>query len=1211
MNHLSRCASALAFCALLAAALLWSAAPLNGQEFRATLSGIVKDPSGAAVPRAQVTAVKKDSGQTYAATSNRQGFYSIPYLIPGVYQVTVAAPGFAKSIRTDVPLSVAQKQELDFTLRVGGTQQELTVSAAPPVVQTGDASGGTTMDLAQVQNLPLNGRQVYMLLALTPGTQFLQTQFGSSGYSGTRGWDANNNYSMGGGWTGLNQFLLNGSPVITDEADGWSGGWYMSPNEDAIQEFKIMTNTYDAEYGRTGGGVVNTTLKAGTNQFHGTIFDYYVNSVFNANTYTSNLAGGKKGLDITNQYGGTFGGPIKENKAFFFGSFEGYHQIIPFPVITSTLPSAVKVLPDGSVDFSATGFQIFDPLTTHACTAADLCAKGQSYARNPFPNDIIPGPNTALPPGIQSRVSATGLAVLKLWPAPTSSGLFNNYIQNGGLAEGRYRYYQPMVRVDYNFTEATRMYTLFAWQKGHEHRNHQGFPYPIAEGELDSERDFVSGIVDLTHAFSPASLIDLQGSFGRFHQDFPAGPMVDGLAKPITAQQLGLAMPKIPTTTQSIAPEFRVSGYPNILGNSISEELTNNFDFRPVFTRIVNRHDLRFGGEMEDIQYANMGVGQPLGNFQFGSGFTQDDPFHQGHCPACGTTFNTDGYSFASLALGDPDGGNVDWNQTQFETWHYYGMFVQDDFRATPRLTLNLGLRWDVQTSPSERFNRINAGFCWTCVNPVTNNSTYQANIADPNNVAAWQAAGVTVPSQLMGGLLFAGVNGAPRAPYHNYLDQWQPRIGVAFALRPTTVLRGGFGLFYAIQNQHDTTTGFNQGTSYIDSLDGGLTPADSFPAGTPYPNGAQPGLGSSQGLLTNVGNGIGYDWRTRRIPKSEQWSFGIQHELPSRVLLDVSYDGNYTRNMTMGVQWDVMSDAQQAACEASPSTTCRQLVPNPFYGVLPLNSSLGSSSKIQAYHLYRGPFPEFDGVYEYTNPGARSRWDALEVKVQKRATRGLTMLASFTYERQFEDNHWLNNGTFRDQTPIYEPAYFDRPLVFNFSGVWQLPFGQGRHFLPAASGWEGGVVSGWDMDWELNDESGVPTGLPDLYYVCSGQSMAVTKSTYGQWFNNDPACWQRRPDWSRRTMPDRVSWIRNPYAPQLNMALQKRFHISERWGLQFRGEAFNLTNTPIFPGPDTNISHPLLTPDKNGGSWSGFGTVPFSQQNFPRQVQFSLKLLF
>ncbi|PYU36884.1 MAG: hypothetical protein DMG53_29440 [Acidobacteria bacterium] len=535
----------------------------------------------------------------------------------------------------------------------------------------------------------------------------------------------------------------------------------------------------------------------------------------------------------------------------------------------------------------------------------------------PFPNDVIPGPNSPLPTGILSRVNPSGLAIMKLYPAPTVSGLLNNYIQTGGLAEGRYRYYQPMVRVDYNFNEKTRLYGLWAWQRGHEHRNSSGFPYPIATGNIDSERDFTTTVLDLTHVFSPVWVVDVQGSFGRFHQDFPEGPMVAGLAKPITAQSLGLNMPKIPTTSLSIAPQIQVSGYQTIIGNNISEQATNAYDLRPVAMHIMGRNNVHFGGEFEDIQYADQGVGRPLGQFGFGTGFTQDDPFTRGHCPGCGATVTSDGFPFASLALGDPNSGSVDWNQTQFETWKYYALFLQDDFRATSKVTFNMGLRWDVQTSPSERFNRINAGFCWTCTNPITNDPTYQANLANATNQAAWKAAGVTPPATVNGGLLFAGVSG-PRAPYNNYYTQWQPRFGIAYALRPHTVIRVGYGQYYAIQNQHDTRSGFTQNTGYINSLDGGLTPSNAFSTGTPYPNGVLSPTGASLGLLTNIGNGVGYDWRTRRIPFSQQWIVGIQQALPGSILLDVAYSGNYTSRMTMSEQWDVISNDQQAACQVN-----------------------------------------------------------------------------------------------------------------------------------------------------------------------------------------------------------------------------------------------------------------------------------------------------
>ncbi len=1148
--------------------LLLVAAPMvRAQEFRAILSGVVRDSTGAVIPNAKVTAVKKDSGQSYRSQTNARGVYNIPYILPGAYEVSAEAPAFQRAVFPEVQLAVADKRELDFTLKVGLVTQEVTVTASPTVVSTADASGGTVMGLNQVQGLPLNGRQVYMLLQLTPGVMFTQTSFGATGFSGTRGWDVNPKYTMGGGWEGQNQFLLNGSPVITDNAD-WGGRWLLAPNVDAIQEFKVMINTYDAEYGRSAGGIVNTTLKSGANAIHGTAFDYLRNSALDANTFTNNLRSAPKGLHIVNQFGGTIGGPIKKNKAFFLGSFEGWREVVPFPRISSTPPASVRPRPDGSVDFSQTGFNIYDPLNP---TCVKPTATGcDEWERKQFFGNIIPA----------DRVNPSGRAILNLYPLPNSSGITGNFFATDNL--GRYRYNQPMVRVDYNFSEATRMYGTFAWQRGFEHRNHSGFPPPAAVGELDSERDTTTAIWDVTHIFSPTLLLDVQMSYGRFHDYFPRG---FDFAKDLTPGKLGLTMPKIPTTTLNIAPEVKMADYNEIIGNSFGSSVQNMFDIRPNLTRTVGRHILRFGGEYELIQFARLSVGKPLGEFFFGHNWTQKNPFRRGP---------KDGYSVASLVLGYPSWGGMDWNETMFEGWHYYAGYIQDDFRVARNLTLNMGLRWDVQTSPSERHDRINAGFCYTCKNPITDQVDYSKF---PN-----------LPNPVTGGVLFAGKTG-PRAPYDSYLNSWQPRFGFAYAIRPKTVIRGGYGIFFGFATQHDTTFGFSQRTEYINSLDGNVTPTNFFASGTPFPDGALQPTRGSLGLLTNAGDKVTFDLPSRRLPRAQQWSIGIQQELPGKVLVDVGYSGNYTKQMTMGTQWNVISESLRAQCQANPST-CNDRVPNPFFGILPKNSPIGSSSTAAAWQLQR-PYPEFTGAWEHTNPGASARWDALLFRVEKKATHGLTLLSSFTYQKQFERNHFLNGNSdtsaFRDPQPIRELAFFDRTLVWAFSGVWQLPFGKGERWAGSASGVLGHLVDGWTLDWILTHGSGLTVGVPDGYFSCS--SMAVPQRTYAQWINNDVSCWRDRPEWSKRVQPDRVGYIRSPWKPNLDLALQKIFRLNERYKVQFRGEAFNFTNTAMFPGPDLNYhNRPELT---SSGNYIGFGTVPFQQQNFPRNVELSLKFIF
>lgn len=1150
------------------------------QDFRATITGRVSDSSGAVIPDAAVQATRVDTGTTVSTKTNRQGIYTIPFLLPGVYRVEVSAKGFRKLVRTNITLQVADKLNLPVVLTLGEMSQQVTVTAPQQVIETASASGGQVFDPTKTQNLPLNGRQVYMLLQLSTGVQFLQTEFGSHGYSGTRGWDVNNNLTMNGGWTGNNQFLLNGAPISTN------GTWQVAPNVDAVQEFKVMTNTYDAQYGRTGGGTVNTVIKSGTNDLHGTLFDYIRNSVLDANTSQNKLVGAPRGKHITNQFGMTLGGPILKNRTFYYLSYEGFRERVPFPALSSTIPDYLRPRADGSVDLSSLaqkyGMHIYDPATTH-CVQQNAQGQCSQYQRDPFPGDVIPA----------NRISPIGLAVLNLYPLPNAPGCSasatidtcpdtNNFFAPN--LTGRYLYNQYMGRIDHTLDPADQIYTMVTFQRGHEFRNQNGFGSPAIRGNIQSERDDANVIFDATHTFSPTMLADLHLSMGRFHDDFPDGDLNSGF----TASKLGLTMPAIPTTTLRLAPEMNIDRFTGIIGNNFSDHYTTQWDISPSLSQTIGRHTLHYGMEWSDIQYASDGVGRPNGSFSFGTDFTQQDPLHRK---------NSDGSGLADLLLGYPTGGNVDWNNTMFETYHYWAGYVQDDFHVSSHFSLNLGMRWDLQQSIQERYNRINGGFCYSCVNPINSqvDRTKFPNLPDP----------------LKGGMQFAGVNGIPRGPYNNYYDQWQPRFGFSWQMLPHTVLRGGFGLYYSFADQHDTTTGFNQSTDYITSLDGRLTPTNYFQSGTPYPNGVLQPTGSSLGLATNLGHGVNYDSRTRRVPRTEEYSFGLQHELPGHILLDTEYVGSFTDRMTVGTQWDTITNAEQAAGEGDPAVLNTR-VPNPFYGILPASANLGSSPTLAAWQLMR-PYPEFDGVYEYTNPQAKATYNSLQVKAEKKVFdnkpgTGMTFILSYTWSKEFERNHYLNNGAFRDDQLVRELAYFDRTHVMTFSGVWNLPFGQNGWIASNASGITGALLNHWAFDWILSAGSGTPTGLPNSVFSCD--SYKISNPTQAHWFNNDTSCYSDYPQWSRRTTIDRFNWIRNPYPAQLNVAVQKQFAVTERTKLQARIEAFNALNTPMYYGPDTNF-HDKPSYNAAGGYWSGFGTIGPSQQNFPRLIQISLKVLF
>ncbi len=852
--------------AFLAPCLLFIAASaLFAQEFRGTITGQVTDPSGALVSQASVTAVNNATQQSYPTTTTDKGVYFIPYVLPGTYTVTVEATGFKQQVQQNVVVQASQSVGLNFALQLGTETQKIEVTGAPPLIETANGSGGTVLTEQQIANLPLNGRQIYTLIGTTPGSQFLQTQFGSQGYSGTRGWDVSNNYTLGGGVQGYQQFTLDGTNV-TMQAHGSQGTWELAPNPDALQETNIMTSTYDARYGRTGGGTVNMVTKSGTNAYHGDLYEYLENGDLNANNFENNLNGLPRQNVHQHQYGGTFGGPIKKDKIFFFGSFEGYHQNIPFTTVTSVPPAYLRPNGTSGVDFTQSGFTVYDPNTT-VCTAPGGTlgnCPGNKYSRTAFPNDTIP----------QSRINPIGAAVENLYPLPnTGNGIQNNYTAN---VPDKYRYYQPMARVDYDTSDKTRWYSMFAYQHGTEFRNSSGFPSPAENGNINQMRQALVATQDMTHIFSPTLLADFKGSFSRYIQIAPNGD----LSSTVTPQSIGLNMPKVPTTTLDLLPQFSTSqDYPQVVGNSTGTDIFNTLTFDNDWTKTLNKHTLHFGGEVAFFQYGNPNsVGNPNGTFSFGTQNTQFNPLQRNVLAGV-----NDGFPIGDMLLGYPSSGNVSYNTTTIQGFPYWALYLQDDWKATKNLTVNIGIRYDLQAGLRERYNRLNRGMCFTCVNPISNDPTYQANLVKDGPALA--AAGINPASlqTVYGGLTFPGVNGNNKDAYDTDWTNIEPRIGFAYALGPKTVLRGGYGIFYTVGLEGGSDIGFSQSTPYTNTLNGGVTPTNYFASGNPFPAGVIVPPGNSLGLLTALGNGASIDFPGRRIPRSQQFSFGFQRELPAR----------------------------------------------------------------------------------------------------------------------------------------------------------------------------------------------------------------------------------------------------------------------------------------------------------------------------------------
>jgi hypothetical protein len=1145
------------------------------QDFRATLTGIVTDPTSAAIPGATVKAINVSTNTAKEVKSTNIGNYTIPYLDPGTYTIEAAAPGFQTLIRENIVLRVADKVNLPLQMTVGLTTESVTVTADQAVVETASADRGLVFDPVKTQQFPLNGRQTYMLMSLTPGVIFTQEAFGPGGFSGTRGWDVNNAYKINGARTGQNLFLLNGAPISDKD-----GNWQLAPNVEAVQEFKVMTNTYDASYGRFGGGVVNTTIRGGGNEWHGDVFDYFRNTVLDANRTENKQVNKERPAHNQHQFGGVVGGPIRKNRDFVFGSFEGWREVQPASVISSVPAPGLA----GGQNFADYGYKIYDPMTTKPCVAPADC-RGSAYIRDPFPDNVIPA----------SRINPVAAKVLSYYPqanGPDPMALSSNYYTN---TNGRYRYDQPMGRWDHNFSDNDKFYTLVTYQHGKEYRNSTGFAPPAGSGDINSQRTNQNYIAAWTHVLNPTTVLDVRGSFGRFTSHFPRYTDED-----FTIDQLGMTkMPHAPTNTKSSVPRFCVDSLTCLFsGGSAGEWNTyNQWNFTPSLMLTRGSHTIRTGFEYNWVAQAYGNRSYSNGYFNFNRDWTRQlSGYNQG---------TYDGSSVASLLLGYPASGQVDWNDNPYRSRPYYAGYVQDDWKLTRTLTLNLGLRYEVQVPFVERWNGSNRGFDLVTKNPLSDAVLAKwREIKEQEDAKNPKYPYPDVPSVLTGGFLFAGVNGQPRRLYDTDWSNVGPRVGIAWQVVPGTVIRAGAGVYYQSPTQNDTTNGFAVTTNYQTSTDGmtpnaGLNHSGPYSLVDPFPSGILKPAGASDGLLTNIGRGVSWDSARFKIPRTYQYSFGIQHQLPGNILAELSYAGNYQIYINLGTNFNEMPlvHFNRAFTDTTYAST---QVPNPFYGILPLNGGQGQNPTISRSSLLR-PNPIFQGMTDNLTQWGRYRSDALQTKIEKRVLGGestgvLTWVLSYTFSKGFEENHRLQNWNLEEPL-VKEVDYQDKPHMLSFSGIYDLPVGKGRKYFNLSNRAANNLISGWQAVWIYTYTSGYPTGWPDLVNSC-GDWHAANQNRYA-WFNNDKSCYKSRQSYTLRVVPDRFPDIRNPATKQLNFALEKSTQIGERYRFVLRAEAFNITNTPGYGGPETSF-----------GS-DRFGRLPDNQQNWPRLVQFSGKIYF
>jgi hypothetical protein len=1164
---------------LLLIPLLLLSAFVYSQDFRGTIEGLVTDPSGSVIPNATVKITNTQTSESKEVKTNNQGYYTIPYLTPSTYTVEVSAPGFEKLRQTEIAVRVADKLNLPFRLTMGQMTQEVTITGQQEVLDTGSADRGLVFDPLKTEQLPLNGRQEYMLMALTPGVLFTQEQFGASGFSGTRGWDVNSSYKINGARPGENVFFLNGAPISDN-----GGTWDVAPNIEAVQEFKVMTNTYDAQYGHFGGGAVNTTIKSGGNAYHGDVFDYFRNSYMDANNFGNNYNGQPTPYHNQHQFGGVVGGPVRKNKDYFFASFEGWREVLPAPS-SNTVPTADEL----AGNFAATPYLIYDPLTSAGCTAS-TCTGTHVYVRQPFPGDVIPN----------TRINPIGAKILSYYPKPTILGYQTNF--NAPNIKDQYAYNQPLGKWDHNFGDSDKVSATVTFQHGTENRNSSGFPPPADSGNINNARTDQNYIASYTHIFSPSMVFDARLSFGRFTQSAPNQGDPSFLAS-----TLGIHGSCAPTVPQCSSPVFN---FGNSLGNlfgsgspgSTSSALINwysynTWDFNPGLTINRGKHTTHIGFEWLYAARPSQGSGNATGVFNFGTSWTQHYSDQQSG------TF--DGNSVATALLGFPSSGTIEYNAQLYITRPYYAGYIQDDWKITPKLTLNLGLRYEVQIPWKDRFNRVTRGFDYNVVNPVSSQVLANWNSINSTTPGLLPAP----PSALNGSLIFAGVNGQSSRIYDTDWTDVAPRIGLAYRLTPKTVLRTGGGVFYQYQsNNSNTQYGFSQSTPYNTSTTGGLFPsATSFTSpyslANPFPNGIASPAGSSLGALTNIGNSFSYNNPSWRAQRTYQWSFAIQRELPWHTNLEVAYAYNLQIFVPIGYNTDHISLANQNLGIANPSYLSKS-VPNPFYGILPATSSIGANPTI-SYGTLLQPNPLWNGgmTQNYGMQVGHYRSDELQISVDKRLGGGqnkggaFTYVISYTHGKQMQADHRTDNWNLLEPLD-YEIDDGTKLNSFALSGLYDLPFGQGRAFLSNGK-MLNRLAGNWRADYIFTYYSGFPVGIPGGYYFNCGNWQAQSQDE-NHWFNNNVAgCYTQRPTNSLNPYQDRFSTIFRQAVPQLNAAVEKQIFVNERYKFSLRLEGFNVTNKAIRNPPDTTVTD------------IQFGQLGKNQYNFPRTLQIGGKFYF
>lgn len=1156
------------------AAVLAAAAGL-AQETRGRITGRVVDSSTAPIPGASVAVTDTARGTTVTSTTSNDGLFQANYLLPGTYEVSVTMQSFKKFVQSNVRVQLNETVNLTIPLEVGGVEETVSVTAEVQGVNTSDANMGLTMDSKRLAELPLIHGDPYKLMGLASGVAHSGSQRLDRPYEPTH----IVGYAYGGTRGNRSDLLIDGLPSTSTANANEVIASYVPPS-DMVQEFKVQTATFDAQFGNTEGGVTSIGIKAGTNAFHGSAYYFFEPVELAANDYFGNLRGQDRIDSSSTRPGFHLTGPIRKDSTFFSVGYERIKDVRPRFDAGASVWVPTEAMRNGDLSAFIGQVQIYDPLTR--------VPSGSNFVGQPFPNNIIPA----------DRISPVARAILDFYSLPRTSGPLNGNIFDSTLAETA-EYDSITVRLDQKVSDSNRMFVRGSYY-GRDSNYNEYFGGTPADGTLFQ---FISyqAMIDDVHTFNPTTVLNVRYGWNRFERN--SGQQPDA------ASDFDLTRLGFPAAYNDLVPAAD-RGFPrlNFPGGTMVG-VAYGGDFRPTtshtvastLTKVFSSHSLKVGGEMRIYREDS----KPTGNARSGN-YTFDNAYTR---PSSANSADVNGIqAFAAFLLGLPSTTQIDRASDYSEYSRTWGFFIQDDWRVNSKLTVNLGVRYEVETPLTERNNKSVSGFDFGFVQPFsgTANARYAA-LNDP-------ALKALVPSlNATGGLQFAGVDGGSRL-YNAPKDTLMPRLGFVYQINSKTVIRGGGGLFAGFLGQRRGDVfpnGFAQTTTI------GLT-QNSF--GAPIPRDIQNALltqpilepvGASNGRLQSIGNNITFFNQNPEVSKNLRWQLGFQRELPGGFTFEAAYVGN--RGWDIEINQDINAlptqylngDGSRTAAMNQNNSFLSGSVANPFQGLLP--GSGNNNSTIARRQLLR-PYPSW-GSLTTTNNDGKSWYDSAQLSLQKRFSQGYTLGVSYTYSKWEQATEYLNAG---DTEPTRVVSDLDVPHRLSISGIIELPFGKGRPLLSNAGGLAQALLGGWQLQGVYTYQSGFPItfGNPanfsgDLFY--NGQPIAVSNPTRERWFNTDaftsvltgPAN-NATPADHRRTLPWRFDDVRRDSINNVDLSLIKDVKLKNEVKLQLRAEFVNAFNSPYFPAPVVN---PTST---------SFGQVSASnQENYARRAQLGVKLVF